>query len=347
MLTSKLYLFLISAKYKIWRHLLLVSVFALLSCRRIFFIYRNDGQISDNSIFFLCLMTLAVYLFSVYTNLYFLIPRFLLKKRYGWYVAGLLLLTLIPLAYQLGQEYIVRTLFGLPHRLVAYASLTVAAANLSSFATILVCILGTSIPVVFKARVQENQRINNMEQAHVKSELDRLKEQISPGFLSNILNKTSVLVKTDPHQASDMLMRLGQLLRYQLYDCNRERVLLSAEANFIKSYLDLERMFCNRFEYQFTCDDQIGRVLVPPLLFIPFIQHTVSKIEDSDRLASLHVCITFDEQSLGFVCRSTHRITLSEVELFAVRKRLTLIYAHNYRLSVAPNEVKLQLNNVS
>lgn len=347
MLKSILYSFLIAPKYRLWRHILLVSVFALLSFRRILFIYRNDEQALGSSLYVLCFITLAVYLFSVYSNLYFLVPHFLLRKKYIAYSVGLLLVAFIPIAYQLGQGYVVCTLLDLPHKLISYFSLTIVAANLSSFGIILVCILGTSIPLVFKVRVQEIHRISQMEQEYIKSELDRLKEQISPAFLSNILNKTSVLVKTDPQRASDMLMRLGQLLRYQLYDCNRNNVLLSAEINFIKGYLDLEQMYCKRFEYKLSVDDTIRQLFIPPLLFIPFIQHTISKVEDSDSQASLHISFAIEKNSLFFICQSTNNVFLSEVELFAIKKRLSLLYPDNYRLSVTHNEVKLQLKNTS
>jgi len=212
----------------------------------------------------------------------------------------------------------------------------------------MMCILGTSATVVFKKQVMENERISKMEQEHIQSELARLKEQLSPDFLSNILNKTSVLVTTDPKKASDMLMRLGSLLRYQLYDCNRDRVLLSAEVNFIRGYLELEKMYNSRFEYEFTVDEKLKDVFIPPMLFIPFVQHAIMRIENSDESISLHVSFAPERNALLFICRTSNKVLISEVELYAIKKRLDLIYRDGgYSLSVNNNEARLQLKDIT
>lgn len=346
MIKLKLYNFLVQPRYKIWRHILLILMFSLLAFRRIFFIYHDCEEVLGNGIYIICVITTAVYLLAIYLNLYYLIPRFLFRKHYKLYLAGLLLAALIPLAYQLGQEYVVRTLMDLPHKVVSYFSLLMIVASLSSFMTIFICMIGTSIPLLFKTRMEENLRMSNMEQENIKTELERLKKQISPTFLSGILRKCSILVQPDPEKASDMLMRLGELLRYQLYDCNRDKVLLSAEINFIEEYLNLERLYYNWFDYDFKVS-YIKELFIPPLLFLPFIQYSIFDMENSNQVVLLQLSLHSDIDSLLFICQLKNGGKLPDSELFAIRKRLDILYSGNYVLEITDDKTSLQINHVS
>ena len=111
---------------------------------------------------------------------------------------------------------------------------------ISSFATVTLCMLGGSITIVLKHWMTENNRVNQLERIHVQSEVEQLKAQVNPLLLFNVLNRTAVLAKSEPKEASGMLLELSQILRYQLYDCSRKAVLLKAEIDFLTNYLALE-----------------------------------------------------------------------------------------------------------
>lgn len=343
MIKSRLYIFFVDPKYRIWRHILFILSFATISYRQITYIFQDSIATITDYIPFLVSITLMVYLSTLYANIYYLVPRFLLGQRYRIYLAGFFFIIFIQIAYLIGMEHIVRTLFEMPYKITSYTPLVFI--QLIPTSTInMMCILGISATVLFKHQILENERMKKIEEEYIQSQLNRLKEQISPTFLSNILNRTSELTKTDSNKASDMLIRLGQLLRYQLYDCNRDRVLLSAEINFIKNYLDLEQIYCNQFEYEFTFDNNIKELLLPPLLLIPFIQNAANRTESIDKHLCLRLSLKRIENSLFFSCQSTNKALLSEVQLFAVKKRLNLMYPGNYILSMVEGKTELQLN---
>jgi hypothetical protein len=91
-----------------------------------------------------------------------------------------------------------------------------------------------------------------LEKNTMQSELELLKNQITPHFLLNTLNNANVLINTEPEKASDVVMTLSDLLRYQLYESTRENVLLSSDIRFLKDFLDLEKIRRNQFEYVIT-----------------------------------------------------------------------------------------------
>src|SRR5262249_8495991 len=92
---------------------------------------------------------------------------------------------------------------------------------------------------VFKKWMVDIQRMNALHQANLKTELEQLKSQVNPHFLFNTLNNLLVLTKTDPERASQVLLGLSDLLRYQLYDSTKEKILLSKDITFIQNLLSL------------------------------------------------------------------------------------------------------------
>ena len=346
MLKSKLYNFLVEPKYRVWRHTLFILSFALISYRQTSYILRDSIGVVRDIIPFISLITLSVYLISLYTNIYFFVPRYLLKKKYKQYLLCFFFIIFIQILYLLTMEYIVRTSYGLPHRIASYDIFAFLHCIPSSTINMMV-ILGTSATVLFKHQVLENERMNRMERENLKSELDRLKEQISPTFLSNILNKTAILVKSDSQKAYIMLMKLGQLLRYQLYDSSRDKVLLSAEINFLKEYLELGQLYSDRIDYKVIVENEIKQLFVSPLLFIPFIQQSVNKTDEIDETIFLHIYFRMENSNLIFICRSNCEEILSDDEFFAIKKRLSLIYPDNYSLNVEKGTATLHLNNIS
>lgn len=81
-----------------------------------------------------------------------------------------------------------------------------------------------------------------MEKATKQAELQQLKKQINPHFLFNMLNNANILVKDAPDEASQILEKLDNLLRYQLNDSTRREVFLTADIQFLTSFLELEKV---------------------------------------------------------------------------------------------------------
>ena len=74
---------------------------------------------------------------------------------------------------------------------------------------------------------QTNQeRSFQLRQQKLEAELNFLKSQINPHFLFNSLNNVYVQSKVRPEDASESILLLSDLLRYQLYDCAKDKVSL-------------------------------------------------------------------------------------------------------------------------
>ena len=69
---------------------------------------------------------------------------------------------------------------------------------------------------LFRRWVVSDKKILELEKATKQAELQQLKKQINPHFLFNMLNNANILVKDAPDEASQILEKLDNLLRYQL-----------------------------------------------------------------------------------------------------------------------------------
>lgn len=217
---------------------------------------------------------------------------------------------------------------------------------ISSFMLSTLCMIGGTMTVLLKEWMINNRRVSQMEKAHVVSEVERLKEQISPELLFKTLHQSGELTLSEPETASKMLMKLSQLLRYQLYDCNRAKVLLSSEITFLTNYLTLEQTSRPQFYYEFTSEGEVNRMLVPPLLFIPFVQYIVKAIDEQQIQppVSLKTHLKAEKGTIIFACACPEvNLLSSDKGLERIRQRLDILYGSRYRLSLAVGSIWLEL----
>ncbi len=206
--------------------------------------------------------------------------------------------------------------------------------SLSDYMLNMICITGISMTVLLKHWMTENQRVNQLERKQIQSEVDNLKEQVNPSLLFNTLNRTGVLSKSEPQKAADMVLRLSQLLRYQLYDGARDKVLLNSEINFLTHYLALEKFYSDTFDYQIVSDKALTGVLIPPLLLVPIIQYALKRTVKQEKRPSILLQADREGEEIHITCRFDDPTEPEMKELDSLKARLDLLYPENYSLSV-------------
>jgi len=87
--------------------------------------------------------------------------------------------------------------------------------------------------------------VEQVKSQQLKSELNVLKNQISPHFLFNSLNTLVTLIHENPDQAAKFTEKLSQVYRYILQYKDKEIIKLKTEIDFISAYNYLLKM---RFE---------------------------------------------------------------------------------------------------
>lgn len=119
-----------------------------------------------------------------------------------------------------------------------------------------------------------------MARAHLKSELQGLRNQVNPHFLFNSLNTLMGIVAEDKDLAIDYLQKLSKVFRYVLESREQQLVSLETELEFIKAYsfLQEERFKGNLNIVVEIPDKYLNRQVLPlslQMLFENAIKHNV------------------------------------------------------------------------
>lgn len=291
---------------------------------------------------------------GVYVNLYFLITRFLGKKRYWQYALSFAILLAITAQLNIfifnhAIDYLLPDYF-----FVANFSFL----QLVQFGFVYLGL--TSLLKLSKAwfRVQESKNaMIRLEKEKAATELLFLKSQINPHFLFNSLNNIySLALKKDP-LTPQTLLRLSEVMRYMIYESATDMVPLKKEINYIDNYIDLQRLRVrDNTSIVYEVTGTVGNQQVAPLILIVFIENSFKhgikaglhnawvniKLHVNDH--GLHLFIENSKGVVDNVEKEEHK----GLGLENVKRRLDLLYPKQHNLTLNNGEekyvVQLELN---
>ncbi|KIC94464.1 hypothetical protein OI18_12530 [Flavihumibacter solisilvae] len=202
--------------------------------------------------------------------------------------------------------------------------------------------------VIFKKWINDVQLMNELHQANLRTELEQLKSQVNPHFLFNTLNNLVVLTKTDPEKASQMLLGLSDLLRYQLYDSARDKILLSKDIAFMQNLLALEKIRKNNFDYEIQKEGNTDKVNLPPFLFIPFVENAIKHGASTVGYSYLKINFRVDDKQLHFSSENSKPPVKNNIigglGLANIKRRLELLYPGKHSLQITDDSDRYIVN---
>lgn len=142
------------------------------------------------------------------------------------------------------------------------------------------------LSVGFMRYAFENERKKYMlEKDNLVLQLESLKAQLHPHFLFNTLNSIYAMSLTGHKETSGYILRLSDMMRFILYDCQQHHVPLEKDLSFIQNYIAMEQARYPQADIQFTINGAHGSLQIVPLLFIQFIEnsfkHGAHRVNDS------------------------------------------------------------------
>lgn len=283
------------------------------------------------------LLRVCFYAILIYVNIYLLIPRFLQDRKLLVY--GLLLLGLVfivtPLMIQ-AFSWKFRNYPELQDQVIRHQ----AGYYLLNF------ILTASFTLIkiINDWVRTKREGRRVHMETMKSELRFLKSQINPHFLFNTLNSLYALTIKKSDQAPEVVLRLADMMRYMLYECNEKWVPLDREVAYIGNYLELEKVrHGDRVRINFDVEGNTGYHKIAPLLFIPFLENSFKHgLASSLGSGEIDVHVRIDDDELSFTISNSKPEELPRPEgrqfggigLANVRKRLQLLYPNTHQLHI-------------
>ncbi len=293
-----------------------------------------------------------------YTNAYWLIPKYLQtrqKKKY-WRLAVLLLFGLSILELNFDTLYIVFL-----HLQDELAVLSPSEKNasileiMSMFALVDLLINSFFMALSFLYRLPQDWVKNERKQQQLlrdklRAELDFLKAQMNPHFLFNGINSIYHLMEEDVGKAQKILLRLSELLRYQLYECKEEFIPLKKELQYVSNYLEIETIRKGEdaiIKIDLPRASQLEKETTPkiaPLLFSPFLENAFKYLslhsERENNILEANMKLTgniihfFVKNTVNTIGRKKNKKPSSGIGLENVKRRLNILYPQKHQLSI-------------
>ncbi len=281
-------------------------------------------------------------IFAVYFNLYVLVPRLLLKKKYLLY-GCLLFATLLLTAIIMRAVYVeflaarffpetVNLPFFQPYRIFKYIFY-----NLNA-----VIFITTGIRL-FLYWYQELQLNSNLAQEKLKAELHYLKGQLNPHFLFNTLNNVYSLSLKKSDFAPQTILKLSSLMSYMLYDSQKDKIDLIKDIEYIKSYIELEKLrYGDRLKVSIHESGELKGKEIAPLLMLPFVENAFKHglCDEADEVW-LTIDIKLKQDIFYLKIRNSNNELLCDegpvqfgVGLQNIKRRLELLYPERYILEI-------------
>ena len=195
----------------------------------------------------------------------------------------------------------------------------------------------------WKANQELELLLKELENQKLEAELNALKSQLNPHFLFNVLNNiySHSLLKSD--LAPSIVLKLSDLMSYILYDCKTDTISLQKEVEFIKNYVELEKV---RLEDDIEVKFQIENIynsLIPPLLFVPLIENAFKHgigSHPKDKCVSITIQILNNvfffgiTNSVGKINNNIGNSIVGGIGIENVRKRLELLYPNRHSVDI-------------
>ncbi|MEO6454011.1 MAG: sensor histidine kinase [Ginsengibacter sp.] len=200
----------------------------------------------------------------------FIIPRFLFKNRYLIFVLTSLLF-FITIHLLLLALYSIILKFGLSPYEQSYFTYNYNTMGRECLWALINMSLAAAITFIKKG-LNEKDLLLHLQKDNIAFQLKYLRAQLNPHFLFNTLNSVYSLCLQKSDKAPELVVKLADLMRYLIYDCNEDKVSLNKEIEFIQNYVDIEKIRY-KADVRFSVEGETDGIMIEPFLFISFIEN--------------------------------------------------------------------------
>lgn len=292
-------------------------------------------------------MNIALLSGTVYFYLKIIIPRFFQQEKFIWFflsLAGLAILStglnviltnliandgvldlgMHPVKESLQERAIGRPIF-----------------TPTFFITLTLLFIATVFELS-KVFLKKERQTAQLEKEKIIHELNFLRSQINPHFLFNALNNLHATVQLRPEKAGDYVLKLGEMLRYVLEDCKKEKVSLADEIKYLENYIFFQKQKdenLQKIRFKVSGNDP-SNVHLEPMLFIAMVENAFqhSYLENTEnqwvdieiKTTDRDIHLVVKNNLSGFVKEEKESLGIG---LKNIKRRLELLYPEKHELS--------------
>jgi len=202
----------------------------------------------------------------------------------------------------------------------------------------------------YRARMKLKMEKIQLSKEKLEVELKFLKSQINPHFLFNTLNNIYALARANSTRTAETVMKLSELLRFMLYETEKETIPIRQEVKLIHDYIELERIrYSERLQLSFNCSIDDEEQSITPLILLPLVENAFKYGVSETRFeAFIALFLQLKDGKLTFNVRNSKEEDEQEMNerigLKSLRRQLELIYAdYNVEIKCGTTEFDITL----
>ena len=273
----------------------------------------------------------------VYITNYLLIPKLLYKKEYISFTVVFLFLIVASAVFKV---FAMGRILHQPHLFSLSGDLKTRLYE-NVISDFFLVVTGAAFRLIFDY-IKMQQRMAEVAKENAETELNFLKSQINPHFLFNSLNSVYFLINKENAEARGALHKFSEMLRFQLYEMNGEKIPVEKEISYLQDYVALQQLRKDEnFLIQFSTTPDVKGFLIEPLLLIPFVENAFKHISHyNDKSNFVKICLSRLNGALLFSIENSREPGLQPAKkiggigLTNVKRRLELLYPGRHDLKI-------------
>jgi two-component system LytT family sensor kinase len=284
-----------------------------------------------------------------YLNVYVLLPRFLLKKKFVFLIGLLVVVNFAAVLFR----------FLLVNLAQPEMNTTAMLDPIMFWNQFRVNVLFIGISFAYWY-AQRNYKIEKDQQRLEREVLDGklavLKNQINPHFLHNTLSFLYTKSLNYSADLADAIFRLSEMMRYALEESTEDgKVSLSREIMHLQHFIRIHQLrYENKLHVNLNVQGNSDCFKIMPLLLITFVENAFKHGDLNDALHPVSIFVETNMNSIHFTSANKKYQGIKErssgIGLENIKRRLDLTYPGQYELRIKDNidsfEVFLKLTPV-
>ena len=287
-----------------------------------------------------------------YLNYSILVPRLLLNKKIGEYAfVSLAFIAFFIFVYQnILPSIPIMSGFDNQHELLNLENGQNVIKSKKLFflgfiqGIVIFLLFAISLSIKLSIEWYKNEKIKNLIKTQkINAELSFLKMQLNPHFLFNTLNSIYSLANKKSDDTPEAIITLSELMRYMIYETNKEFVTLQNEIDYIKNFISLQNLRLKdssgvRFNVRGKLDYNIE-----PLLLISFIENAFKYGTDYTGKTNINIEIKVEDDILSL--KASNYISLKEknnlssgIGIENIKNRLNILYPNSHTLNIEESD---------
>ena len=302
----------------------------------VWYTLRAGDYSTSSKAFLVTLIKVVDLALMIYVTNYLLIPQLLYKKKYVWMVLAFIAMILTSSIVKmniLGRLLNNPALYDWSHDLKSRLYDNI-------IPHFILVIAGAAIKLMLDyGELQKRMAETAKEKA--EAELNFLKSQINPHFVFNSLNAVYFLIDKNNSAARESLHKFSDMLRYQLYEMNGDKIPIEKEIKYLKDYMDLQQLRKDeKYTVQFKSDASVKDFSIEPLLLIPFVENAFKHIShNNDKSNFVQVNLSCNNGTFIFLAENSKENRQGTergggIGLTNVKRRLELLYPGMHQLKI-------------